>query len=115
MSCPPAAGRDGERTPRSVLVTTQVALGAGAGPEGRVTPMRAEGVSRSLESELAGHTKREGLLLRLFPVSANFGARGVECLRLERNDALVREPDCRIEELLSSVSRCSGAERVQRS
>ena len=48
------------------------------------------------------------------PISANFGARGVEC-RLERNDALVHEPDCRIEELLSSVSRCSGAERVQRS
>ncbi len=28
----------------------------------------------------------------LTSVSANFGARGVECLRLERNGALGREP-----------------------
>ena len=48
-------------------------------------------------------------------VSANFGTRGGECLRLERNDALRRAWIVALRTLLSSVSRCFGAERVQRS
>ena len=48
-------------------------------------------------------------------VSANFGTRSGECLRLERNDALRRAWIVALRALFSSVSRCFGAERVQRS
>ena len=50
-----------------------------------------------------------------FIVSANFGTRSGECLRLERNDALGRAWIFALRALFSSVSRCFGAERVQRS
>ena len=48
-------------------------------------------------------------------VSANFGTRSGECLRLERNDALGRAWIVALRALFSSVSRCFGTERVQRS
>ena len=58
---------------------------------------------------------RCGTMTHDYNVSANFGTRGGECLRLERNDALRRAWIVALMALFSRVSRCFGAERVQRS
>ena len=60
--------------------------------------------------QLLTETDVDGLI-----VSANFGTRSGECLRLERNDALRRAWIVALRAVFSSVSRCFGAERVQRS